>query len=157
MAQWETAEIYKELLRDLGEIDVDSVFGITTTTNLSKLFFVEVAFLNYWNKVHNEAPDQEGINLRLKWKENRFYVTISCDNNAVQPVKFFYNSSPKDHHRWGLDIIYKGNLVYSRSPDHDPTKEWAYNELTGKLVDEDDEPLFHGPRDPHTPDLPYGG
>lgn len=151
MTKWMNYEKYKSLLENFGQLDVMQFFDITPTTDISKMFFVELAFLNYWNDLADDKFHREGVNPTVNsGDESWLEVIIDCDCDAVNHLIFIYSFDNVNRTRYGLQILRDENPVYERDSNQDPLTEWYINELANDATDENGQIIFVG--DPYGKD-----
>lgn len=136
-------------LSDATHPTVAEYLKIDSTTEL----LAEVAYLNFWNHSHNNAPAEEGINFNAEhdYANDTAIITITCDHREdIEPICFLYALDPEAKepylNNYELMILDGDNIVYERGFNQHETTEWGRNSMANDpfIADENGNPLFVG-------------
>ncbi len=160
---WHTPRDHQQLLEEgtgvaelLGLAAVPQAYGVPAGDSIDPYapFFVECAFLEYWNDQLCDRPNQEGFeDLDVYINEDgeaiieiKFYDRIASSEYSHDQIIMCYTPDPDHPGRHALEIIRNDNLIYQRTASQDPATEWLINEMADdpEIIDADGHPLFTG-------------
>lgn len=132
----------------LNLVDISGLVTEPTPLDYASSFTAEIAYLNYWNAEHHNAPYEARVGLEpdRDFENGQVTMTFICDrHDDIEPISLVY-AYDQETDDYSLMIIDDDNIVYQREAGQDPLTEWVINGMANDplITDESGNPLFIG-------------